>query len=272
MTFLLIPIGSHGDVHPFVGIGIRLRRRGHRVKVIANPHFESLVRGAGLEFIPISTDAEYREMAGDPRLWHRTKGPPLVFKALSELIRKSYHAIAENIDEGQTVLVGSSLALGARVAQDKFGLPAVTVHLQPLCFRSNHDSPKFAAMLLGRRVPRWLVDFQWWVVDRVILDRLAGPALNDFRAELGLPSVKRIARDYWNSPQRVIGLFPDWYAPPQPDWPAQARLTGFPLYDERGVTALSPELQKSLDAGDPPIAFTFGSAMWHAQQILRTSV
>ena len=272
MTTLLIPIGSHGDVHPFVGIGIRLRRRGHRVKVIVNPHFESLVRGAGLEFVPISSDAEYREMAGDPRLWHRTKGPPLVFKALSELIRSSYQAISENIDEGQTVLIGSSLALGSRVAQDKFGLPGVTIHLQPLCFRSNSDSPKFAGMLLGKRVPRWLVALQWAVIDNLILDRLAGPPLNSLRAELGLPKVKGIAREYWNSPQRVIGLFPDWYAAPQPDWPAQARITGFPLYDERGVTALSPELQEFLDSGDAPIAFTFGSAMWHAQQILQTCV
>jgi rhamnosyltransferase subunit B len=272
MIFLLVPIGSHGDVHPFVGIGIRLRRRGHRVKVIANPHFESLVRGAGLEFVPISSDAEYRQIASDPRLWHRMKGPPLVFKAMSDLNNDSYRAIAQNLDEGHTTVVGSSMALGARVAAEKFGLPGVTVHLQPLCFRSNSDSPKFAGMLLGRRVPRWLVALQWAVIDNLILDRLAGPPLNSLRAELGLPKVKGIARQYWNSPQRVIGLFPDWYAPPQPDWPAQARLTGFPLYDERGVTPLSSDLQQFLDSGTPPIAFTFGSAMWHAQKILQTCV
>ena len=29
--FLLLPVGSHGDIHPFVGIGAGLRARGHRV-------------------------------------------------------------------------------------------------------------------------------------------------------------------------------------------------------------------------------------------------
>src|SRR5947209_9049265 len=114
MTILLVPIGSHGDVHPFVGIGIRLREREHRVIMIANPHFESLVRGAGLEFAAVSTDEEYRKMAGDPRLWHRLKGPPLVFEALTALVRPTYDAIAANYVAGETILVGSSLALVAR--------------------------------------------------------------------------------------------------------------------------------------------------------------
>ena len=31
--------------------------------------------------------------------------------------------------------------------------------------------------------------------------------------------------------QRVIGLFPDWYAAVQPDWPRQTSRTGFPPCD-----------------------------------------
>src|SRR5207248_558546 len=37
VNILLVPIGSHGDVHPFIGIGLALRARGHRVRVIVNP-------------------------------------------------------------------------------------------------------------------------------------------------------------------------------------------------------------------------------------------
>jgi len=56
-----------------------------------------------------------------------------------------------------------------------------------------------------------------------------------------------------------------------PDWPPQTRLTQFPLYDERGLSGLALELQKFLDEGPPPIAFTFGSAMWHARELLEQS-
>ncbi len=94
-------------------------------------------------------------------------------------------------------------------------------------------------------------------------------ALNAFRKDVGLGPVHGIFRQYIHSPQRVIGLFPDWFAPPAADWPVQVRLTGFPLYDERGVTPISPDLRAFLDAGPPPIAFTFGSAMWHAHEFAR---
>jgi UDP:flavonoid glycosyltransferase YjiC (YdhE family) len=270
MTILLIPLGSHGDVHPLVGIGIRLRQRGHRVRVIVNEHFESLLRGAELEMVTMGTDAEYRAMAGRPELWHRMRGPKAVMQSLGHLLRPTYELIERCNEPGQTVVVGSSLAFGARVAQEKLGIPGATIHLQPLDFRSYVAPPLDPGTLLYPGTPHWLKAFQFWAMDAVV-DRWMGPSLNAFRAELGLAPVKCVIRDWWNSPQRVIGMFPQWYAPQQPDWPPQTRLTGFPLYDERGVTALTPELIGFLNTGDAPIAFTFGSAMWHAKKILETS-
>jgi rhamnosyltransferase subunit B len=81
------------------------------------------------------------------------------------------------------------------------------------------------------------------------------------RTELGLgPPVKHVLRGYWYSPQRIVGLFPDWFAPPAPDWPAQTLLTRFPLLDAVETTPLPPLLQDFLEAGAPPLVFTAGSA------------
>jgi UDP:flavonoid glycosyltransferase YjiC (YdhE family) len=49
------------------------------------------------------------------------------------------------------------------------------------------------------------------------------------------------------------------------------KLTGFPLYDEPEVSPMSEELLRFLEAGDPPIAFTPGSAMWQAEDFFRAS-
>ena len=73
--------------------------------------------------------------------------------------------------------------------------------------------------------------------------------------------VRQLFDGWVHSPQRVLGLFPDWFAPPQPDWPAQTRLTGFPLQDGRRDDALGDDVRAFLDAGEPPIVFTPGSAM-----------
>jgi UDP:flavonoid glycosyltransferase YjiC (YdhE family) len=97
-------------------------------------------------------------------------------------------------------------------------------------------------------------------LDRLLLDPPILPALNQLRRELGLSPVSRVFKDWLHSPQRVIGLFPEWFAPAPPGWPPQLRLTGFPLYDEADVHTLDPSLQTFLDAGSAPILFTPGSA------------
>ena len=99
---------------------------------------------------------------------------------------------------------------------------------------------------------------------------LVGRALNRFRRQLGLPTVWRFFR-WWNSPELVVGLFPAWFGEPQPDWPAQIRLAGFGRYDG-GDAELPDDLLAFCESGPPPIAFTLGTGMAHADEFFRTAV
>ena len=110
-----------------------------------------------------------------------------------------------------------------------------------------------------------------WVLDRALLDPNIAPAINRLRADIGLPAISRPFKDWLHSPDRTIGLFPPWFGPPQPDWPEQARLTGFPLFDETGQHELNPELERFLDGGTPPIVFTPGSAQSQAGGFFATA-
>jgi UDP:flavonoid glycosyltransferase YjiC (YdhE family) len=105
-----------------------------------------------------------------------------------------------------------------------------------------------------------------------LADSYLAKPINELRAELGLPPIRGVIDEWWNSPQRILGFFPDWYRPPQPDWPSQLRLTGFPLYDERGVTEPSEEVCRFLKAGDRPIVFTPGSANVHGHEFFAAAV
>ena len=51
MHFVITALGSYGDVHPMVGLGVALTRRGHRVSLVANAYFENVVRDAGLDHL-----------------------------------------------------------------------------------------------------------------------------------------------------------------------------------------------------------------------------
>ena len=78
MQFIITALGSYGDVHPMVGLGVALAVRGHRVKIVTNPYFADVVTGAGLELLPVGTREGYVALSSHPDLWHPIRGPPAV--------------------------------------------------------------------------------------------------------------------------------------------------------------------------------------------------
>jgi rhamnosyltransferase subunit B len=98
-----------------------------------------------------------------------------------------------------------------------------------------------------------------------------GASLEQARTAVGLPAqrIKGIMRQYWHSPDGVVCLFPEWFARKASDWPAQAVLARFPLYDEAADRPPDEALEAFLAAGAAPIVVTPGSANAHAERFLR---
>ncbi len=265
MNVILAPVGSAGDVHPMVGLGLALKRRGHRITMVVNGYFQDLIERVGLEYVELGTKQEFMEFVANADLWHPTRSFPYIYNhGIAPTMRAQYDIIAQRQTAGDTMVISSCLGFGARIAHDKLGVPLATVHLQPAALWSEHESPVLPGMLLRPGTPRWLKRFQYWLGESIIIDRVIDKETNGFRRELGLSPVKRTTR-WWNSPECIVCLFPAWYAPPQSDWPAQVVLTDFPLWDEREVTEVRDELERFLSSGDPPIVFTPGSAMFLGQ-------
>ncbi|MCC7508500.1 MAG: glycosyltransferase [Planctomycetes bacterium] len=263
MRILLFPMGSHGDVHPFLGLGRALQARNHEVFIITSAYFETAVRAAGLEFRPVGTADDYVRVTKDPNLWHPTRAfETLVEKAVNHSYQPVMQHAADLNKPGETVMAAGSLAWATRNARDKLGIPLATIHLAPSLFISSYRIPLFHGAPAPQWAPRWLKELQWKIATRVS-DKAVLPGLNRFRRELGLAPAKRIIRQWWHSPDRVLGLFPDWFGPPQPDWPPHTQLTGFPMFDEREARRMPDELSAWLNQGEPPVVFTPGSAMAH---------
>ncbi len=261
MTALVIGIGSAGDVHANVALSIELQRRGHRVVFAASPVFESVAKRAGLEMIPLGTREEYEEALRDPYLWDPFRSFSVVARRLIiPSIRPIYRIIEDLSRSGDLTVTAPFTAFGARIAREKLGVRLVTIHLQPVTIRSEHNPPVFGFPHIIGRLPRPLRRLYLWAVDRNVVDPLLAPAVNSFRGELGLPPVHRFFNGWVHSPDLVLGLFPDWFAPPQPDWPPNIHLTGFPLYDEAGTRPPAEGLAAFLKDPDPPVVFTAGSA------------
>lgn len=268
---VLTPVGSSGDVHPFVGIGRALRERGHDVTVVTAGPFRSVVERSGLRFVEHWSEAAFEDVTRDPDLWHRRRGLGVVLRAAAEELRQAYRRLAELYEPGRTMLVGHTLSFATRVFEESHSAPAATVHLAPAVFRTNHRLPIHEPGWDLSALPRPLKRALWWLIDRSMVDPHLAPGLNRWRHELGLPPVSHPFKDWIHSPQATLGLFPEWFGPRQPDWPASTHQTGFVLFDDSEGHTVPTEVQQLLDSGEAPVVFTPGSANRHASAFFRAA-
>jgi rhamnosyltransferase subunit B len=269
---LLPTLGSAGDVHPYIALGLALRVRGHRATVITNPFFQPLIEEQGLGFLPVGTLEDVEAAINDPDLWHARKGFEVVARRVMVPAIAEIYRLIELHADADTVVAASTIALGARVAQDRLGVPTATVHLQPAAIRSLVEQGMAGNFRIGASQPMWFKRAFFRLVDWAAIDRNLKRPLNDFRGSLGLPPVDRVLHRWIHSPQCVIGFFPQWFAPPQSDWPLHTHLVGFALWDRGGPAAVPEEVLRYLDSGEPPIIFTAGSAAATQQRFFLESV
>jgi rhamnosyltransferase subunit B len=272
MHALLVPFGSHGDVHPFLGLARALRSRGHRVTFLISEYFVPLLSSLGVDTIPLGEPGLFRETLRNADLWHPRRAFPIIASLAVEHARLALPIIRAMHVPGESVVVGGSLAVVARLATETTGMPMATVHLQPAVLHSDFDPPVYP----GFETPRWWpVWFRRRFFDFLFSKAVAPhiePVLNAYRAELGLAPVRDVFRTWVSSPDLALGFFPSWFGPPQRDWPPNVELCGFPLFDESEVSPMSPDLVDFLGSGTPPIAFTPGSANLHGRPFFEAAV
>ncbi|MCW7540117.1 glycosyltransferase [Aquabacterium sp. A7-Y] len=259
MRILISAVGSHGDILPFIGLALALRERGHDVRLYGNGFFTDLVAGAGLTFVATSDARLYQDGLTDQRLTDSRSGLALVAQGVMSPVLPTYEAMARDVLPGQTLLVGSFFAFAPRLLAETQGLPFAAIHLAPSAFRSDHLAPRISPLGHFEHWPRVIKGAFWAWMDRRILDPLFGEPLNRLRSRLGLPPARRVLHRWIHHGSVTIGLFPEWLAPRQPDWPADLQLVGFPMYDGPRARGLSPDLDAFLDAGTPPVVFTAGT-------------
>ncbi len=271
MNYLITPVGSAGDNYPFIGLGMELARRGHRVTVLSSDHFGPLIERCGLEFVSVGTDEEYLSNIADPNIWHPTRGFEMVMKMVRKLINRVMDAVTARIDD-QTAVVAHSLDFASRAIAEKTGLRVVTVHLSPLIIRTDYDTGVMRGSFNHSIVPPWMKRVIWRVVDRFVVDPAAAPMVNEVRAKVGLGPVKHILETAMHSPLLTVGMWPAWYSAPQPDYPPFVKLTGFPMFDGGEAQPVPADVEEYLSAGEPPVVFTPGSANVHGHEFFDAAV
>ena len=224
--FLLASFGTSGNLNPLLTAGRQLWRRGHRIRVIADPAMRAEIEAAGFECLawrraPTGADADPADVS-DIKQWFRRAifEPAHAYAAdiLDEIGRAPADAILA-ID----ILFGA--ALGAEAAGVPLALLSPHISLRPL--------PGVPPVLSGLRPPR---DAEERRVIAAAGDGVVGlfdhslPILNRARARLGLRALST-SMDVFDGADRVLLAVSQAFDYPA-DWlPDNTRYIG-PLLDE----------------------------------------
>ena len=256
---LLTTFGSLGDLHPYLALGQELARRGHQVTIATLALFRERVEAAGLHFHLLrGAIAEQPTPELMRRVLHSRNGVEYI---LRELVMPAFrHAYEDTLAaaEDADLLVAHPLTFATRLVAESRGLPWISTQLAPTGFLSAYDPPVLPGMGWLRRLNAGPAVYR-------LLFRLADRQtrrwlrpVDALQAELGLPEAGNPLFSGGHSPACVLALFSPLVAQPQPDWPPQAVITGFPFFDQ--TLTVQPALGNWLDDGPPPVIFTLGSS------------
>ena len=268
--------GTLGDLHPYLAIALELQARGHKPVIATSEYHRRKIEAAGVEFHAIRPNISFDDRELHRRLTEPKHGLERVIREfMLPVLRTTYDDLLAVVqkDGGADLLISQMLIFAAPLIAEKTGGRWVSTELQPGAFMSVYDPPVLApfpalAKLrgLGSAFHRALFRFA------KLTARSWSEPVGQLRRELGLRPGQDPLFEGRNSPYLVLALFSGVLGEPQPDWPANTLVTGFPFYDEND-SRLAPELAEFLDEGGPPIVFTLGSsAVWDAGSFYEESI
>jgi rhamnosyltransferase subunit B len=262
--FLLTTLGSLGDLHPYIAVGLGLKERGHRVTIATSEIYRAKVEGEGLTFAPVRPDVSH--LIDNPELMRRSLHPRTgtVYVIRDLFLPWLEQSFEDTLEAARTadLIVGHPIAFAAPTVAEYLKKPWVSIALQPSIFLSAYDPPAISGapfltslFSLGPGYTRWFFKLVKRVAGRW------GQPLNILRSRLGLPALRSPVVFQMFSPSGTQAWFSSVLAKPQNDWPERTAITGFPFYDKlEPGQGLSPELARFLDAGAAPVVFTLGSS------------
>ncbi len=264
MRLLFLPVGSHGDIHPYIAIAQALKTRGHEAILLANPYFQHVIEDAGVAFRALGEHMDLARAAQTPGAMSGFLGPVklmrrLIIPAIPEAARQ-FETIARDIRPDGVLT--HPLSLGAPAICEKLNIPYACTALAPITWWNPNDQP-VGSPWQHATPPVWQCKFVNWCGRRV-MHMLIDPAVNNLRLEHGLPRHRDHFHQLCTGGIVNLGTWSPLFRRPVPGDPSTGTITGFPFFDTvREQDADLTELSRFLDDGEPPILFSLGTAAVH---------
>lgn len=157
MKFLLVTLGSIGDILPFLGLAETLRQRQHQVIVASNAGYGPLVRASGIEFAAIW---QREQQSLDGLIGHDPSGAWAAVRRdmFDPATRPARDFIARHARD--CIVMASWTAFGARLAHQELGVPLCNIYLSPRAAQQDDGRTADGAALRNLGLfPSWFGEF-----------------------------------------------------------------------------------------------------------------
>ena len=171
---------------------------------------------------------------------------------------QAMYAAARQLAAENDLLIGHFMLHPLQLAAEQEGKPYFTVSLYHGAIATRevppHPFPNLGHVLNGLL----------WRLGRRLMNRIALPSANRLRQAAGAPLLTSI-KPVWQSPTANLIAVSRELASQRADWGANQMVCGFLALPHR-IEPLSPQLTAFLQAGPPPVYFTFGSMVGLPEQ------
>ncbi|OCF37991.1 hypothetical protein I316_00215 [Kwoniella heveanensis BCC8398] len=257
-TFVCLTIGSRGDVQPYIALGLRLKRDGHKVIIVTHPEFKTWVEGYGIQ---------HRQAGGDPTMLmklsqeHKMFSPGFFKESLGgfrtwldDLLYDSWSACqdADVLIESPSTMSGIHIAEALKIPYFRaFTMPWTRTSAYPHAFMvpAFEMGPSF--------------NYSTYVLFDNIMWKATAGQINRWRKKhLGLPPTDMTSLSVTKVP--FLYNFSSAVVPKPLDWHDDISITGYwTLEDSDTDWSPSPELddfmQRAKADGKPLVYIGFGS-------------
>ncbi len=255
---IISTMGSSGDLHPFIALGLGLRQRGHAAIFAVEDDFAPRLRAEGFEARHLSGDM--RALLG-PYMREMVSGADALASLrviaryyLAPSLRGNIAALRDLCSDADALIASVSQVAASAVAE-LTGVRWVTVALSPT-IPTGWVAPMrtVAPGALGH-----LLNRAAWAFGGALVGRASDPPLNAVRATYGLPPRRRLLQDGNLSPTlTAVAVSSAFFARP-PDWPASAQVTGLLFWDTPSGWREPPAMSAFLNGERPVVAVSSGS-------------
>lgn len=267
--------GTGGDIQPFIRVAQGLCQRGHRVLLLVPKFHEEAAEASGVPYETMGTREEFQALLNNPDLWDERKGWGVIWNGVIPHLEGLRKLIQRLSAHGPCVVLSHPIlvpvaALARSVRPD---LHIVAAYLAPSNLCSSHDLLAIGSLGIAPWVPLSWRQSLWRLIHKIWIDPTCLPSLNTARSQHGMPRVPHFFEHMLKAPNASVGLFPDWFAAVQPDWPQPFFAGNFLLapMQPAATAPLPPDLEQFLSDGDRPIVFTPGTGHQHAARYFATA-